>query len=59
MAMTQDCFKTTVDLKERSIKLGKTRVVAFGGKSAVYRMAITEFLEKHENQPIKKKVTLR
>lgn len=59
MAMIQDCFKTTEDLKDRAIKLGKSKLVAGGGKSAVYRMAITEYLEKYENQPPKKKVTLR
>ncbi len=59
MAMIQDCFKTTKDLKDRAVRLGKSKLVAGGGKSAVYRMAIMEYLEKYENQPVKKKVTLR
>ncbi len=57
--MIQDCFKTTKDLKDRAVRLGKSKLVAGGGKSAVYRMAIMEYLEKYENQPVKKKVTLR
>lgn len=47
MAMIQDCFKTTEELKDRCIKLGKSKTGG-GGKSAVYRMAIIEYLEKYE-----------
>lgn len=57
MAMVQDCFKLPQDLIDRSIKLGKKK--SGGGKSGIYRMAIIEYLEKYEDEPVKKKVTLR
>lgn len=52
MAMVQDCFKLPEDLINRCVKLGKKK--SGGGKSSIYRMAIIEYLEKYEEQVIKK-----
>lgn len=48
MAMIQDCFKITPELIERARKLAKKK--NGGGKSALYRMAIIEYLDKYETE---------
>jgi hypothetical protein len=49
MAMIQDCFKIPSELIERVVKLAKKKTGS-GGKSALYRMAIIEYLDKYETE---------